>query len=258
MSFRHPLTALRHYGYLLHYGLVRKNYEYRLVAPKKRVGQTKFRSYELYNRHGSDVLLKALLLNLDRSDVVVDVGANTGTYSLAAAANAPSAEVVAVEPNPEVADQLRANVEANPFDDRIRVLECGLGHTDGTREFHLSNYDELGSFSSAHASAWEAQVVETTPVPMRSLDSLVESDAVPPPDHLKIDVEGFGVNVLRGARRVLRTYRPIVYFELHDSRGGHDESVAKNLLREAGYELIPVREGWVGEPTAKTTTPKSA
>ncbi|WP_396610308.1 FkbM family methyltransferase [Haloferax sp. S1W] len=257
MSLRHPLSTLRHYGYLLHYALVRANYQRRLIATTKRVGQTKFRSYELFNRHGKDVLLQALLLNLDDGDVVVDVGANTGTYTLAAAADAPSVEVVAVEPNPNVASQLQANVEANPFDDRVRILTCGLGDADETREFHLSNYDELGSFSSAHASAWEAQVVDTAQVSMRSLDSLVDSDAVPPPDHLKIDVEGYGVNVLRGAESVLRDYRPTVYFERHDARGRYDESAAKNLLREAGYELVPVREGWVCEPAATTTTSHS-
>lgn len=253
MSLLHPVSAARHLAYTLHYALVRANYERRLVATKKHVGRTSFRSYELYNRHGNDVLLQALLLDLDGGDV----GANTGTYTLAVAASEPSAQVVAVEPHPEVVDQLRANVEVNDFDDRVDLLDCGLGETDESRAFHLSSYDELGSFSRDHASAWGARVVDTASVSMRRLDSLVESGTVPPPDHLKVDVEGFGLNVLRGAEAVLREHRPTVYFELHDARGSHDEAAAKALLRESGYELVPVREGWVCEPRARAEASRS-
>ncbi|KAB1196903.1 MULTISPECIES: FkbM family methyltransferase [Haloferax] len=248
VSFPHPLAAVRHLGFVLHYALVRANYRGRVFATKKNVGQASFRSYELYNRHGNDVLLEALLLYLHDGDVVVDVGANTGTYTLAAAAKAPAVSVVAIEPNTQVAAQLRANVAVNGFEPRVDVLECGLGDRDETCSFHVSSYDELGSFSPAHASAWSARVVDTEEVQMRCLDTLVEAGQVPPPDHLKIDVEGYGVNVLRGAESVLEEHRPKVYFELHEARGGHDESEAKDLLRRHGYDLVPVRDGLVCEP----------
>ncbi|ELZ91693.1 S-adenosylmethionine-dependent methyltransferase-like protein [Haloferax mucosum ATCC BAA-1512] len=258
MSLLHPVSAVRHAAYSLHYALVRANYNRHLIARKKHVGRAAFKSYELYNRHGNDALLEALLIGLGDEDVVVDVGANTGTYTLAAAATEPTATIVAVEPNPDVVSQLRANVEVNDFGSRVELLDCGLGQSDETREFHLSSYDELGSFSLAHASAWEARVVDTTTVSVRSLDSLVDEGTVPPPDHVKIDVEGFGLNVLRGAETVLREHRPRVYFELHDARGSHDEAAAKSLLRDAGYNLVPVREGWVCEPPAKKEPPQSA
>lgn len=248
MSILHPLSALRHLGFVTHYALVRANYRQRLFAPKKSVGRASFRSYELYNRHGNDVLLEALLLYLRDGDVVVDVGANTGTYTLAAAAAAPNVDVVAIEPNPDVASQLRANVDVNDFGSRIDVLECGLGDSDETRSFHVSSYDELGSFSPAHASAWTARVVDTEPVAVRRLDTLVDAGEIPPPDHLKIDVEGYGVDVLRGAESVLERHHPRVYFELHEARGGRDESTATDLLERHGYELVPVRGGVVCEP----------
>ncbi len=257
MSLLHPVSAAQHFAYTIHYALVRANYNRQLLATKKHVGRATFKSYELYNRHGNDVLLEALLIGLDEGDVVVDVGANTGTYTLAAAATEPTAEVVAIEPNADVVSQLRANIEVNDFGDRVDLLDCGLGGTDGTREFHLSSYDELGSFSPDHASAWEARVVDTETVSVRRLDSLVEDGTVSPPDHLKIDVEGFGLNVLRGSKTVLREHRPTVYFELHDARGSHDEAVAKSLLRDVGYNLVPVREGWVCEPPSKTETVQS-
>ncbi|WP_410765310.1 FkbM family methyltransferase [Haloferax sp. DFSO60] len=248
MLSRHPLSTLRHLSYSLHYTLVRRNYRHELLTTTKHVDGVSFRSYELYNRHGEDVLLHALLSNLAPDEVVVDVGANTGTYTLAAAASHPRIRVVAVEPNAHVSEQLAANIRLNEFEERVTLLDCGLGNADETRTFHQSNYDELGSFSSAHASAWEASIAEQVEIQMRRLDSLVESGEVPPPDHLKIDVEGFGLAVLEGAESVLREHRPTLYFEVHDARDGHDESMAAELLRDHGYRLIPVREGWVCEP----------
>ncbi|WP_416839058.1 FkbM family methyltransferase [Haloferax sp. DFSO52] len=250
MSFFHPVAVIRHVGFALHYALVRANYKGRVFATKKNVGQASFRSYELYNRHGRDVLLEAMLLYLRDGDVVVDVGANTGTYTLAAAAKSPTVDVVAVEPNPDVASQLQANVEVNGFESRVTVLDYGLGDRDETCSFHLSSYDELGSFSEAHASAWTARVVDTEEVPMRRLDTLVEDGEIPPPDHLKIDVEGYGLNVLRGAAWVLEEHRPRIYFERHESRGGHDESAATDLLRQHNYDIVQVQDGFVCEPQA--------
>ncbi|MFC7204250.1 FkbM family methyltransferase [Haloferax namakaokahaiae] len=245
---RHPLSTLRHLSYSLHYALVRRNYRHELFTTTKYVDGVSFRSYELYNRHGEDVLLHALLSNLSPGDVVIDVGANTGTYTLAAAASDPSVRVVAVEPNARVADQLTSNIRLNEFENRVTHLACGIGNADETRTFHQSSYDELGSFSVAHASAWEASVEERVELQMRRLDSLVESGEVPPPDHIKIDVEGFGMEVLEGATSVLERHQPTIYFEVHDARDGHDESAAAAVLRERGYRLIPVREGWVCEP----------
>ncbi|MDL5363937.1 FkbM family methyltransferase [Halalkalicoccus sp. NIPERK01] len=253
-ALRGALFASRSLPNAAYYRLAGANYRYRAVATEKRVRDESFRSYELYNRHGNDWLLAALLDRCRDGECVVDVGANTGVYSLSVAAEYPAATVVAIEPNPEIAKTLRANVAASDFEDRIRSLEVGLGAENGSLPFYRSSYHELSSFNRFNAERWGARVVSVEDVPIRTLDSFVEGGEVPPPDHLKIDVEGFGLDVLRGARDVLATHRPFVYVEPHarsegepDDRGEAAAGI-RDLLAEEGYAIIPGEDGRVCVP----------
>lgn len=252
------LAATRSLPNAAYYRLAGTNYRHRLVATEKRVRKGSFRSYELYNRHGNDWLLAALLDRCRDGETVVDVGANTGVYALSVAAEYPDATVVAIEPNPEIAETLRANVAASGFESRIRPLDIGLGTESGSLPFYRSSYHELSSFNRFNAERWGARVVDTEAVRIEPLDSLVEAGTVPPPDHLKVDTEGFGLDVLRGARHTLAIHRPFVYIEPHARHDGeHDDSGTaaggiRDLLVELEYAIIPGEDGWVcvpeGEP----------
>ncbi|MFC6905229.1 FkbM family methyltransferase [Halalkalicoccus tibetensis] len=253
-ALRRGVSAGRHLPDALYYRLAAANHRHRAVATEKRVHDGSFRSYELYDRHGNDWLLAALLDRCRDGQIVVDVGANTGVYALSVAAEHPDATVVAIEPNPDTAAALRANVEASGFEDRIATLELGLGEEDGTLPFHRSSYHELSSFNRFNAERWGARVVGREEVPIRTLDGLIDRGEIPPPDHLKIDVEGFGPAVLRGARGTLRTHRPTVYLEPHartegesDATGGTADEL-EALLGAASYDVIRAEEGWVGVP----------
>ncbi|EJN60454.1 FkbM family methyltransferase [Halogranum rubrum] len=238
-----------------YYSAIAVNHRHELYAPTKRVGDATFRSYELVNKHGRDVLLRQLLARCGPGDVVVDVGANTGVYSLAVAAAEPTARVVAFEANPAVCAQLRTNVRRNEFETRVDVRAVGLGDDTGTRRFYRSTYDELGSFAAANASAWEARIRDTVEVPIARLDDLVAAGDISPPNHLKVDVEGFGYEVLRGAEETLRRYRPVVYFEAHavDDEERDTDAVA-GFLHSLNYR-IRTRDGreraWVCEPESR-------
>lgn len=256
------LSASRSLPNAAYYRLAGINYRYRAVATEKRVRHGSFRSYDLYNRHGNDWLLAALLDRCRNGEIVVDVGANTGVYALSVAAEYPEATVVAIEPNPNILRTLRANVGASGFDDRIRSLELGLGAENGSFPFYRSSYHELSSFNRYNATRWGARVVGREEVPVRTLDSLVSEEAVPPPDHLKIDTEGSGLAVLSGAREILSNHRPFVYIEPHarmdgDSgdhmdgdSGDHGEAATgiRELLEGGGYAIIPGPDAWVCIP----------
>lgn len=241
----------------LYYRLAAANYRHRAVATEKRVRHGSFRSYELYDRHGNDWLLAALLDRCRDGEVVVDVGANTGVYALSIAAEYPDAAVVAIEPNPDTAAALRANVEASGFEGRIATLDLGLGEEDGTLPFHRSSFPELSSFNRFNAERWGARVVGREEVAVRTLDGLIDGGELPPPDHLKVDVEGFGPAVLRGARETLRAHRPIVYLEPHartegepDATGGTADEL-ETLLGAANYDVVRAEEGWVCIPEGR-------
>lgn len=242
-----------------YYAAIAVNHRYELYAPEKRVGEATFESYELVNKHGRDTLLHALLARCNPGDVVVDVGANTGVYSLAVAAAEPTATAVAVEPNPAVCAQLRTNVRLNGYERRIQVLETGLGNETGTRPFYRSTYDELGSFEATNAGAWEARVRDSFDVSIARLDELVDNERIPAPDHVKVDVEGFGYDVLRGAESTLRRHRPVVYFEPHRvADSDRNEHAVADFLTSLGYRIRTRENGenaenaWICEPITDT------
>lgn len=253
---RSVLRLARHLPHGAYYDLSTRNYRHRGIATRKRVRERSFRSYELYDRHGNDWLLAALLDRCRDGDRVVDVGANTGVYALSVAAERPDATVVAIEPDPRTVERLRANVETSGFGDRIEVLPVGLGAEATTAPFYRSSYHELGSFNRYNAERWGARVVGVEEIPVRTLDGLVAGGELPPPDHLKIDVEGFGREVLEGARETLATHRPFVYVEPHathedeSDRAGSAAAGIRAILEAHDYAVIPGEGAWVCVPEA--------
>jgi FkbM family methyltransferase len=236
-----------------YYAAVAANHRHELWAPAKTVGTASFRSFELVNKHGRDRLLRRLVAAVEPGDVVVDAGANTGVYALAVAANQPAARVVAFEPAPGVVAQCRTNVRRNGFEDRVTVRQAGLAATSGEATFYRSSYDELGSFARENAGAWEASVRDELTVPTAALDDLVAAGEVPPPDHLKVDVEGTERAVLEGAVETLRTHRPVVYLEVHDAPGAEredHEAALRALLTDCGYRVDRTGSAWYCRPVA--------
>ena len=253
------LETARGFAHRLYHRLAAVNYDRRLRARRNRTPAGSFRCYEPLNRHGDDEMLAELDAACGPSAAVVDVGANVGIYALALASGAPDRRIVALEPSPAVADRVRANVPQNGLEDRIDVRRCAAGDADGDRRFYRASNPELSAFDRAAATRWGSTVAEVRSVPVRRLDSLVagigtnrESAGcvpVPPPDAVKIDVEGAAPAVLRGARETLERHRPLVFLEVHaDGISGDVPRETRGLLEAAGY-AVSEREGyWRCEP----------
>ena len=167
--------------------------------------------------------------------VVWDIGANVGIFSYAAAFRAgPSGRVLAVEPDRFLVELLdRANRLNTPFDLNVEVLPVAVSSACGFTTFHIaargraSNWiDAAGGRSTAGGSR------VTRVVPTLTLDSLLAQG--PPPDVVKIDVEGAETMALEGAARLLSDARPIIYIEVGEAQEGRVRAV----LQSADYELL--------------------
>lgn len=178
---------------------------------------------------------------LRERDVFVDVGANWGYFSLAAAARVgPCGRVVAFEPEPRMYALLASNVAAN----RIRTIEIhqvAVGATGGRLAFAAFGADE-GNWGTSRA------VADGRPAdfdsPCVDLDSALDASGVDVVRLVKIDVEGGEGGVLAGMRRGLAAgrYRHLL-LECHpELLAGRGESAAGcvDRLVAAGYRVWTV------------------
>lgn len=182
------------------------------------------------SRNWDNHVLTALLEEARPGAVCYDIGANAGYMTLSLASCEPTLKIVAFEPLPELADALAKAVKVNDFKD-ITILKMALTDREQTLELHLPAH-------AIHASLKPRGKAKILKVAGFSLDSLVTSGTIPPPDFMKIDIEGAELLMFHGASKVLSTYHPTLIFECDENsfRFGHSPKDVIAFLREQGYD----------------------
>jgi FkbM family methyltransferase len=190
----------------------------------------------------------AFLRSLDLSgQVVYEIGAFQGLLTLFFSGRA--AQVIAYEPNPSsyhrVLDNLRLNGRAN-----VQVRNLAVGDRAGTLTLLC---DALMPGGTSGDPALAAQIRSSSPsaraidVPVVTIDQDIEASRLPPPDFVKIDIEGMELPALHGMRGTLARHRPALYLEMHGATLAlKDENVRAIVafLLELGYDtLLHVESG---------------
>jgi len=182
----------------------------------------------------------ALLALLGPGDTFYDIGANMGWYSLLAArVVGSSGKVVAFEPMVSNAALLQANVATNRLAN-VTTITAAVTDQDGWATFLYGGSLE-GRLSKDDCEAQaERRARRKTPqrssiVPIVALDSLLAATELEPPSVIKIDVEGAEAGVLRGMSETLRSLKPTLIIELHNTR-----TEVADLLDSFGYEHAPI------------------
>jgi FkbM family methyltransferase len=169
-----------------------------------------------------------MLDNIRNARCFIDVGSNTGIYTVLACTINSGVRVIAVEPAPKVCAALKKNIAGNNLDSRVTVLNIALADSNGTVSFHEA---EDSTMSSLDVEGYQGQPGKVTQVECRTLDSVVEQLKLEP-DFLKIDVEGFEHAVLSGADRLLSVFRPRIVIE---SNPGDPSDCVTEILLKHGY-----------------------
>jgi FkbM family methyltransferase len=176
-----------------------------------------------------------LLGTLQPGEVVLDVGAHIGTFSLAAAAY--GLRVVAVEASPRNAALLRRAAGRQRFGDRLRVVCAAASDRPGSLRFL-----EAGPYGHVAVSPQEGRTVE---VPAITIDRLVRDLGLGPVAAVKLDIEGSEPAALRGMVELLS--RPASPLLVYESNGhtldlfGHTTADLITALAGLGYSSYAVR-----------------
>lgn len=196
---------------------------------------------EIYKQRLFDIAVSEVLWRLARKgDFVVDAGANIGYMtSLLSAKVGKGGCVHAFEPHPEILPRLKRNItewQALPGGARIELHELALSDVAGRAELAETGYfgfnQGTASLAKRRQVAHPGEITRSHDVPCATLDELLGDQAV---SVLKLDVEGYEINVLKGAEAMLAQgrIRRIVY-ESHRTEGGeiHD------YLRSYRFEVM--------------------
>jgi FkbM family methyltransferase len=160
-------------------------------------------------------------------EVLYDIGANVGAYSLVAALSpAVRARVVALEPGYPTFAALSDNVVRNGAQDRVTALPVALGRSTTLEILHLRTLDAGAALHTLGGHEGPSGAAYRQPVMTFRLDDLVERFGLPDPAHVKLDVDGTELDVLAGAERTLSdpSLRTVLT-ELDDREAGQLEAV---------------------------------
>jgi len=151
--------------------------------------------------------------------IVLDIGANIGTHTLTYARTAT--RVYAFEPQPFMFDMLCTNLLLNNVLN-VTPIQCALGPVDGITHMNIHDPTQINSPAGEGVGKGESEIS------IHALDTL----AIGRVDFIKIDVEGFELEVLKGMGRTLELYHPILYIEIHYA---HLIEPIKSYLWHFGY-----------------------
>lgn len=176
-----------------------------------------------------------------RDDVFVDIGANMGLYSLFAHVFS-GARVFAFEPESQNYALLNTNIRLNELSRSVVAWCCALTDSRRVDRLYMTNLDTAGS---GHEFGAE---VDTNLKPINaafaqgslgySLDDLVSINALPVPNHIKIDVDGIEHLVVRGARDTFsQSEVKSVLIEISPRIDEH--SMLINEMMELGFSFDP-------------------
>lgn len=167
---------------------------------------------------------------------IIDVGANTGTWTRRALPFFPCAHYTLVEPQ----DHLKAHIQ-DLLDRGCKITWIGAGVSDhsGSLPFTISDREDSSTFLPPRVDAGSPRIS----VRVTTLNEIVSAASAPPPEMVKIDAEGFDLRVLAGASDLLGTTE-IFFVEVTICSSGYENTITRVIHRmdEAGYKVVDITD----------------
>lgn len=201
-------------------------------------------SYRRALRYGTaaavehDLLIAGLQIG-----TLIDVGANKGQFSLLVREHHTAAAIYAVEPLAESGDIYSAHFAS---DDKVTLLRCAAGSRQDSQTINISGRADSSSMlpiTAAQESAFPGTAqTGTRTVPVEPLDSLIDAGAVASPLLIKLDIQGYELEALKGMPRLMAK-ADYIYMELSFTALYADQPLASDVvswLSVRGFDLAIV------------------
>ncbi len=164
---------------------------------------------------------------IKKGRIVYDVGSNVGFFTIVASELVgPEGRVVAFEPLVRSLHFLREHIRLNSCTN-VMVMDVAVSSESGVGMMNLGPGDETTGYLLARLSQQGQFEVNTV-----ALDDVVFESGIPPPDFIKIDIEGAEILALQGARRTIGEFKPVICLSTH---GDELKAQCVTLLESIGY-----------------------
>jgi FkbM family methyltransferase len=189
------------------------------------------------------LILEVINFFVKSGDVCVDVGANAGYLSLVMAKRVGSSgRVISFEPNLDIIDKFKRNLDLNPtLRDSIELYTLGLGERLGRMYVSPDTDHGLGNATLCPSPGTST----THGVEVVALDSFQLTRL----DFIKVDVEGMELDVLRGSEQTIRRCLPHIAFETLSTLPPEQHRPIENYLRTFGYQLYAMNHAYPQDNT---------
>lgn len=183
--------------------------------------------------------LATMRMKLSEGDVFIDVGANVGSFALPGSEMVgPQGVVLAIEASEKIFKYLRQNITANAVTN-VCIINCAAAASSGVAKFFDAPTEQFGMGSLA---PWAGDENAGYAVESSTLEDILDQRSIEweRVKFIKIDVEGFELDVLKGAERFLTSCSPCILFEFIDwaeTRGGYEPGATQAYLMSLGYTL---------------------
>ncbi len=177
-------------------------------------------------------------------EYLYDVGGHIGIFSLTAALSSRYLKQVFVfEPTPWNYKTLEENIAANKLKKKIRPFNIALGKDNYTSEIQGVDMSGWGGSSFLREAKDGERRVK---VAIMKGDDLTVNEKLPVPSLIKIDVEGFEFDVLKGFSNILKKHKPVLFIEYHPEYLEQIDLTEQHIhdyLGNLGYNLT-FRQKW--------------
>ncbi|MCK1704936.1 FkbM family methyltransferase [Bradyrhizobium sp. 146] len=175
-------------------------------------------------------------------DLVIDVGANRGQFALVARHLWPAARIASFEPLPGPAAICRSVMAG---DERFTLFEAAVSTATGNSTINVTSEDDSSSLlplGEEHQRLYGSRVASTLTIKTGRLSSFIAPDRCPKACLLKIDTQGFELQVLKGSEelfpRVQLIYAELSFIELYEGQPLASEVIS--YLHAMSYQLVGV------------------
>ncbi|WP_289078255.1 FkbM family methyltransferase [uncultured Thalassospira sp.] len=166
--------------------------------------------------------------SLPQNEVLWDIGANVGTYTIYAAA-VRKMNVVAFEPNAATFSVLARNIEINRCDTLVSALPIALSDETKIDHLYMANSaagHSMHAFGTSENAMGQIDNAIKQTVLGYSIDDFVKSFSIAKPDHIKIDVDSIEELIIKGGKNTISQYVKTILIEVI----GDDLSERANIL----------------------------